>query len=119
MRAGGYKLKPQSPFVLLLNLLSYVFVVVVASLVCLGHFWFFLLTDFSTPISILFQAKTDKNLNATLSLSQDVAQLKKLLTSVSQMLAKGKEHYQLLGKRANWTGGLVPVNREKLCFSIF
>ncbi|XP_053112054.1 kinectin isoform X14 [Hemicordylus capensis] len=37
-----------------------------------------------------------QSLNVAVSLSQDVAHLKKLLASVSQMLAKGKEHYQLL-----------------------
>ncbi|KAJ6657993.1 hypothetical protein lerEdw1_001652 [Lerista edwardsae] len=37
-----------------------------------------------------------KNLNTGMNLCQDFAHLKKLLASVSQMLAKGKEHYQLL-----------------------
>nr|XP_034959744.1 kinectin isoform X7 [Zootoca vivipara] len=41
-------------------------------------------------------AGPDKSLNVAMSLSQDVAHLKKLLASVSQLLAKGKEHYQLL-----------------------
>ncbi|KAH0620276.1 hypothetical protein JD844_020423 [Phrynosoma platyrhinos] len=41
-------------------------------------------------------AGPDKNLNEAVSLSQDVAHLKTLLASVSQMLTKGKEHYQLL-----------------------
>ncbi|XP_061468450.1 kinectin isoform X2 [Rhineura floridana] len=41
-------------------------------------------------------AGPDNSLNIAVSLSQDVAHLKKLLASVSQMLAKGKEHYQLL-----------------------
>ncbi|NXJ79584.1 KTN1 protein, partial [Trogon melanurus] len=40
---------------------------------------------------------TDKRLNATVNLSQDVGHLKKLLMSVSQMLSKGREHYQLVG----------------------
>ncbi|XP_042316806.1 kinectin-like [Sceloporus undulatus] len=44
-------------------------------------------------------AGPDKNLNVAVSLNQDVAHLKKLLASVSQMLTKGKEHYQLLGRR--------------------
>ncbi|CAI5764781.1 Kinectin 1 [Podarcis lilfordi] len=39
-------------------------------------------------------AGPDKSLNV--AMSQDVAHLKKLLASVSQLLAKGKEHYQLL-----------------------
>ncbi|XP_078240108.1 kinectin isoform X12 [Pogona vitticeps] len=38
----------------------------------------------------------DKNLNVAVNLSQDIAHLKKLVASVSQMLTKGKEHYQLL-----------------------
>uniref|UniRef100_A0A670HWD6 Kinectin 1 n=1 Tax=Podarcis muralis TaxID=64176 RepID=A0A670HWD6_PODMU len=42
-------------------------------------------------------AGPDKSLNV--AMSQDVAHLKKLLASVSQLLAKGKEHYQLLGRR--------------------
>ncbi|XP_062974243.1 kinectin isoform X2 [Elgaria multicarinata webbii] len=41
-------------------------------------------------------AGPDKSLNIAVSLSQDVAHLKKLLASVGQMLTKGKEHYQLL-----------------------
>ncbi|XP_033025223.1 kinectin isoform X3 [Lacerta agilis] len=41
-------------------------------------------------------AGPDKSLNIAMSLSQDVAHLKKLLASVSQLLVKGKEHYQLL-----------------------
>ncbi|XP_067319189.1 kinectin isoform X7 [Anolis sagrei] len=38
----------------------------------------------------------DKNLNVAVNLSQNVTHLKQLLASVSQMLTKGKEHYQLL-----------------------
>ncbi|XP_075782385.1 kinectin isoform X3 [Pelodiscus sinensis] len=38
---------------------------------------------------------TEKRLNLAVSLSQDVGHLKKLLMSISQMLSKGKEHYQL------------------------
>ncbi|XP_066485877.1 kinectin isoform X1 [Tiliqua scincoides] len=41
-------------------------------------------------------AEPGKNLNTGTNLCQDFAHLKKLLASVSQMLAKGKEHYQLL-----------------------
>ncbi|XP_054826554.1 kinectin [Eublepharis macularius] len=41
-------------------------------------------------------AGTDKGVNLAVSLSQDIAHLKKLLASVNQMLTKGKEHYQLL-----------------------
>ncbi|KAF1497312.1 Kinectin, partial [Eudyptula minor novaehollandiae] len=40
---------------------------------------------------------TDKRLNAVVNLNQDVGHLKKLLVSVSQMLSKGREHYQLVG----------------------
>ncbi|KFR14637.1 Kinectin, partial [Opisthocomus hoazin] len=39
---------------------------------------------------------TDKRRNVAVSLSQDVGHLKKLLVSVSQMLSKGREHYQLV-----------------------
>ncbi|XP_053923719.1 kinectin isoform X3 [Cuculus canorus] len=39
---------------------------------------------------------TDKRLNVAVSLNQDVGHLKKLLVSVSQMLSKGQEHYQLV-----------------------
>ncbi|XP_067410939.1 kinectin isoform X11 [Emydura macquarii macquarii] len=38
---------------------------------------------------------TEKRLNLAVSLSQDIGHLKKLLVSISQMLSKGKEHYQL------------------------
>ncbi|XP_044293205.1 kinectin isoform X5 [Varanus komodoensis] len=41
-------------------------------------------------------AEPDKGLHVAVSLSQEVAHLKELLASVNQMLAKGKEHYQLL-----------------------
>ncbi|KAF1426094.1 Kinectin, partial [Spheniscus magellanicus] len=40
---------------------------------------------------------TDKRLNVVVNLNQDVGHLKKLLVSVSQMLSKGREHYQLVG----------------------
>ncbi|NWW95003.1 KTN1 protein, partial [Rhynochetos jubatus] len=40
---------------------------------------------------------TDKRLNVVMNLNQDVGHLKKLLVSVSQMLSKGREHYQLVG----------------------
>ncbi|NXL32639.1 KTN1 protein, partial [Glaucidium brasilianum] len=40
---------------------------------------------------------TDKRLNVAGNLNQDVGHLKKLLVSVSQMLSKGREHYQLVG----------------------
>ncbi|KFW09358.1 Kinectin, partial [Eurypyga helias] len=39
---------------------------------------------------------TDKRLNVVMNLNQDVGHLKKLLVSVSQMLSKGREHYQLV-----------------------
>ncbi|XP_010710411.1 kinectin isoform X5 [Meleagris gallopavo] len=39
---------------------------------------------------------TDKKLNVAVNLNQDVGHLKKLLVSVSQMLSKGREHYQLV-----------------------
>ncbi|NXW43290.1 KTN1 protein, partial [Nyctiprogne leucopyga] len=39
---------------------------------------------------------TDKRLNVVVNLNQDVGHLKKLLVSVSQMLSKGQEHYQLV-----------------------
>ncbi|XP_030307985.1 kinectin isoform X1 [Calypte anna] len=39
---------------------------------------------------------TDKRLNVAVNLNQDVGHLKKLLLSVSQMLSKGREHYQLV-----------------------
>ncbi|XP_051476418.1 kinectin isoform X13 [Apus apus] len=39
---------------------------------------------------------TDKRLNVAVNLNQDVGHLKKLLVSVSQMLSKGREHYQLV-----------------------
>ncbi|KAM9652169.1 kinectin isoform 2-T2 [Morphnus guianensis] len=39
---------------------------------------------------------TDKRLNVAVNLNQDVGHLKKLLVSVSQMLSKGQEHYQLV-----------------------
>ncbi|KAM7164756.1 kinectin isoform 2-T2 [Macrochelys suwanniensis] len=39
---------------------------------------------------------TEKRLNLAVSLSQDVGHLKKLVVSISQMLSKGKEHYQLV-----------------------
>uniref|UniRef100_A0A663LTX3 Kinectin 1 n=1 Tax=Athene cunicularia TaxID=194338 RepID=A0A663LTX3_ATHCN len=39
---------------------------------------------------------TDKRLNVAGNLNQDVGHLKKLLVSVSQMLSKGREHYQLV-----------------------
>uniref|UniRef100_A0A8C0FJB4 Kinectin 1 n=1 Tax=Bubo bubo TaxID=30461 RepID=A0A8C0FJB4_BUBBB len=44
---------------------------------------------------------TDKRLNVAGNLNQDVGHLKKLLVSVSQMLSKGREHYQLVG-RCDW-----------------
>ncbi|XP_019373973.1 PREDICTED: kinectin isoform X8 [Gavialis gangeticus] len=37
----------------------------------------------------------DKRLNVATNLNQDIGHLKKLLVSVSQMLSKGREHYQL------------------------
>ncbi|NXL01344.1 KTN1 protein, partial [Mesembrinibis cayennensis] len=40
---------------------------------------------------------TEKRLNVAVNLNQDVGHLKKLLVSVSQMLSKGREHYQLVG----------------------
>ncbi|NXT35967.1 KTN1 protein, partial [Pelecanoides urinatrix] len=40
---------------------------------------------------------TDKRLNVAVNLNQDVGHLKKLLVSVSQMLSKRREHYQLVG----------------------
>ncbi|XP_074812566.1 kinectin isoform X7 [Natator depressus] len=39
---------------------------------------------------------TEKRLNLAVSLCQDVGHLKKLVVSISQMLSKGKEHYQLV-----------------------
>uniref|UniRef100_A0A8C3T8K2 Kinectin 1 n=1 Tax=Chelydra serpentina TaxID=8475 RepID=A0A8C3T8K2_CHESE len=42
---------------------------------------------------------TEKRLNLAVSLSQDVGHLKKLVVSISQMLSKGKEHYQLVGRK--------------------
>ncbi|XP_069712864.1 kinectin isoform X6 [Phaenicophaeus curvirostris] len=39
---------------------------------------------------------TDKRQNVAVNLNQDVGHLKKLLVSVSQMLSKGREHYQLV-----------------------
>lgn len=48
-----------------------------------------------------FQELTDKRLNVAVNLNQDVGHLKKLLVSVSQMLSKGREHYQLVGG-CNW-----------------
>ncbi|NXI34348.1 KTN1 protein, partial [Galbula dea] len=39
---------------------------------------------------------TDKRLNVAMNLNQDVGHLKKLLSSISQMLSKGREHYQLV-----------------------
>uniref|UniRef100_A0A669QSL0 Kinectin 1 n=1 Tax=Phasianus colchicus TaxID=9054 RepID=A0A669QSL0_PHACC len=39
---------------------------------------------------------SDKRLNVAVNLNQDVGHLKKLLVSVSQMLSKGREHYQLV-----------------------
>ncbi|XP_037250762.1 kinectin isoform X8 [Falco biarmicus] len=39
---------------------------------------------------------TDERLNVAVNLNQDVGHLKKLLVSVSQMLSKGREHYQLV-----------------------
>uniref|UniRef100_A0A8C8VF21 Kinectin 1 n=1 Tax=Pelusios castaneus TaxID=367368 RepID=A0A8C8VF21_9SAUR len=39
---------------------------------------------------------TEKRLNLAVSLGQDIGHLKKLLVSISQMLSKGKEHYQLV-----------------------
>uniref|UniRef100_A0A8C6IY15 Ribosome receptor lysine/proline rich domain-containing protein n=1 Tax=Melopsittacus undulatus TaxID=13146 RepID=A0A8C6IY15_MELUD len=45
---------------------------------------------------------TDKRLNVAVNLNQDVGHLKKLLVSVSQMLSKGREHYQLVGRCAWW-----------------
>ncbi|NXE13714.1 KTN1 protein, partial [Lophotis ruficrista] len=40
---------------------------------------------------------TEKRLNVVMNLNQDLGHLKKLLVSVSQMLSKGREHYQLVG----------------------
>ena len=48
-----------------------------------------------------FQELTDKRLNVAVNLNQDVGHLKKLLVSVSQMLSKGREHYQLV----EWSHG--------------
>uniref|UniRef100_A0A8B9FSM4 Kinectin 1 n=1 Tax=Amazona collaria TaxID=241587 RepID=A0A8B9FSM4_9PSIT len=45
---------------------------------------------------------TDKRLNVAVNLNQDVGHLKKLLVSVSQMLSKGREHYQLVGRCVWW-----------------
>uniref|UniRef100_A0A8C0B5U4 Kinectin 1 n=1 Tax=Buteo japonicus TaxID=224669 RepID=A0A8C0B5U4_9AVES len=45
---------------------------------------------------------TDKRLNVAVNLNQDVGHLKKLLVSVSQMLSKGREHYQLVGRCGWW-----------------
>uniref|UniRef100_A0A8C8BHB3 Kinectin 1 n=1 Tax=Otus sunia TaxID=257818 RepID=A0A8C8BHB3_9STRI len=45
---------------------------------------------------------TDKRLNVAGNLNQDVGHLKKLLVSVSQMLSKGREHYQLVGRCSWW-----------------
>uniref|UniRef100_A0A8C0J503 Kinectin 1 n=1 Tax=Chelonoidis abingdonii TaxID=106734 RepID=A0A8C0J503_CHEAB len=42
---------------------------------------------------------TEKRLNLAVTLSQDVGHLKKLVVSISQMLSKGKEHYQLVGRK--------------------
>ncbi|XP_065449955.1 kinectin isoform X19 [Chrysemys picta bellii] len=39
---------------------------------------------------------TEKRLNLAVTLSQDVGHVKKLVVSISQMLSKGKEHYQLV-----------------------
>ncbi|XP_019406411.1 PREDICTED: kinectin isoform X2 [Crocodylus porosus] len=39
--------------------------------------------------------RMDKRLNLATNLNQDIGHLKKLLVSVSQMLSKGREHYQL------------------------
>uniref|UniRef100_A0A8C6ZXQ5 Kinectin 1 n=1 Tax=Nothoprocta perdicaria TaxID=30464 RepID=A0A8C6ZXQ5_NOTPE len=44
---------------------------------------------------------TDKRLNVAVNLNQDVGHLKKLLVSVSQMLSKGREHYQLVGRKGH------------------
>ena len=54
-----------------------------------------------------FQELTDKRLNVAVNLNQDVGHLKKLLVSVSQMLSKGREHYQLVGGCAGL--GCCPV----------
>uniref|UniRef100_A0A8C3KI46 Kinectin 1 n=1 Tax=Calidris pygmaea TaxID=425635 RepID=A0A8C3KI46_9CHAR len=48
---------------------------------------------------------TDKRLNVAVNLNQDVGHLKKLLVSVSQMLSKGREHYQLVGRCGWWPSG--------------
>uniref|UniRef100_A0A8C4U8U9 Kinectin 1 n=1 Tax=Falco tinnunculus TaxID=100819 RepID=A0A8C4U8U9_FALTI len=45
---------------------------------------------------------TDERLNVAVNLNQDVGHLKKLLVSVSQMLSKGREHYQLVGRYSWW-----------------
>uniref|UniRef100_A0A8C3IJZ8 Kinectin 1 n=1 Tax=Chrysemys picta bellii TaxID=8478 RepID=A0A8C3IJZ8_CHRPI len=42
---------------------------------------------------------TEKRLNLAVTLSQDVGHVKKLVVSISQMLSKGKEHYQLVGRK--------------------
>lgn len=52
-----------------------------------------------------FQELTDKRLNVAVNLNQDVGHLKKLLVSVSQMLSKGREHYQLVGRCDWWPPG--------------
>ncbi|XP_025053712.1 kinectin isoform X10 [Alligator sinensis] len=39
--------------------------------------------------------RMDKRLNVATNLNQEIGHLKKLLVSVSQMLSKGREHYQL------------------------
>uniref|UniRef100_A0A672TU88 Kinectin 1 n=1 Tax=Strigops habroptila TaxID=2489341 RepID=A0A672TU88_STRHB len=46
---------------------------------------------------------TDKRLNVAVNLNQDVGHLKKLLVSVSQMLSKGREHYQIVGRCGLWS----------------
>uniref|UniRef100_A0A7M4FJK5 Kinectin 1 n=1 Tax=Crocodylus porosus TaxID=8502 RepID=A0A7M4FJK5_CROPO len=43
--------------------------------------------------------RMDKRLNLATNLNQDIGHLKKLLVSVSQMLSKGREHYQLVGMK--------------------
>uniref|UniRef100_H9GL65 Ribosome receptor lysine/proline rich domain-containing protein n=1 Tax=Anolis carolinensis TaxID=28377 RepID=H9GL65_ANOCA len=53
----------------------------------------------SDVCSPMVSAGPDKNLNVAVNLSQNVTHLKQLLASVSQMLTKGNEHYQLLGRR--------------------
>ncbi|KYO18508.1 kinectin isoform B [Alligator mississippiensis] len=40
--------------------------------------------------------RMDKRLNVATNLNQEIGHLKKLLVSVSQMLSKGREHYQLV-----------------------